>query len=85
MVKRLTNLTGIEIYTEDGCRVGELEDIVIDPENGKILGILIPKPSKKFLKRTNLDTETKIMLPYAAIKSIGDIVLVKNVVLGVKS
>ncbi len=85
MVRRLTKLTGLNVFTEDGFRVGSMKDVLLDPDNGKVLGILIPKPSERFLKKVGLDPTSKVILPYDAIKSVGDIVLIKNVVLGVKS
>jgi len=85
MVKRLTNLSGLNVFTEDGFRVGSMEDVVLDPDNGKILGVLVPDPSERFLKKVGIDSKSKVIIPYDAIKSVGDVVLIKNVVLGVKS
>jgi len=85
MVRRLTKLTGLNVFTEDGFCVGSMEDVLLDPDNGKVLGVLIPKPSERFLKKVGLDPNAKVIVPYDAIKSVGDIVLIKNVVLGVKS
>lgn len=84
MVSRLTEISGLDVYTEDGKRVGVLEDVSIDPENGKILGLAVTRVSEEFLEKVGVSEGRGVLVPYAGIKSIGNIVLMKNLPYTVK-
>jgi sporulation protein YlmC with PRC-barrel domain len=84
MVSRLTDMSGLDVFTEDGKHVGVLEDVSIDPETGKVLGVVLNKVDEEFLKEMNIEGRRGVIVPFAGIKSIGDIVLMKNVVYSVK-
>jgi len=84
MVSRLTDMSGLDVFTEEGKHVGVLEDVSIDPETGKVLGVVLNKVDEEFLKEMNIESRRGVIVPFAGIKSIGDIVLMKNVVYSVK-
>ncbi|MEE9611631.1 MAG: PRC-barrel domain-containing protein [Desulfatiglandales bacterium] len=81
MVSRLNEITGMDVFTEDGKRIGTLQDTSIDPETGKVLGIVLNRVDDEFTKRAGIDKIGKgLVVPYVAVKSVGDIVIVKNIV-----
>jgi sporulation protein YlmC with PRC-barrel domain len=80
LVSRLSEITGKEVFTEDGAHVGTVEDVVIDPETGKVLGILVSNVEESFWKRVGVDKAKGVNVPYMAVKAVGDIVILKNIV-----
>lgn len=84
MVSRLSDISGLDVFTEDGRHVGVLEDVSIDPETGKVLGVVLSKVDEEFLKEMNVESRRGVIVPFTGIKSIGDIVLMKRLSYGVK-
>ncbi len=85
MVVRLSEVSGLEVFTEGGKHVGVVEDFSIDPETGKVLGVVLSKVEDEFLRRMGVEGSGKgVIIPYEAIKSVGDIVLMKSITYGVQ-
>lgn len=81
MVSRLNEIMGLDVFTEDGKRIGTFQDVTIDPETGKILGVVLKRINGEFAKSTGIENIGKgVIVPYVAVKSVGDIVLLKNLV-----
>lgn len=62
------------VNTADGCRLGFVEDLVLDLKDGKIIALIVPGPCKVLgiFGRTE-----NIVIPWQCIKRIGsDIILV---------
>lgn len=79
MVSRLNDIIGIDVFAEDGMHVGTLEDVSIDPETGKVLGIVLNNVKEGFMKIVGIEATKGIVVPYGAVRSVGDIVLMKTV------
>lgn len=84
MVSRLTEISGLDAFTENGKHVGILEDVSIDPETGKVLGVALTRVEEEFLEKMEIKGSRRIIVPYGGIKSIGDIVLMRNISYTVK-
>lgn len=84
MVSRLNDMSGLDVFTEDGKHVGVMEDVSIDPETGKVLGVVLNKVDEEFLRELSIEGKRGVIVPFGGIKSIGDIVLMKNVIYSVK-
>jgi len=80
LVSRLSEITGKEVFTEDGAHVGSVDDVVIDPETGKVTGILVGNVEESFWKRLGTEKSRGVNVPYRAVKSVGDIVILRNIV-----
>ncbi len=81
MVSRLNDIAGLDVFTEEGKRIGTFQDVSIDPETGKVLGALVNKIDPDFAKRAGIENIGKgLVVPYAGVKSVGDIIIVKNIV-----
>ncbi len=77
---RFQQLVGMEVYTEEGNKVGTVRDVTFDPETGDLKrlivvvteespGGLIPIPGVEEKRVENLNA--------AAVKAVGDIVIVE--------
>ena len=60
------------INVADGKRLGRIEDVVFDKEEGKVLGVVLPGKRHAFKKRED------VFIPIEELKRIGeDVILVK--------
>ncbi len=75
MVCRFSELRCKEVInTEDGCRLGFVEDLELDTRDGRILALIVPGPGKVLGMFGKTDN---IVIPWPCIKRIGeDIILV---------
>lgn len=84
MVSRLTEISGLDVFTEDGKRVGVVEDVSVDPDSGKVLSLAVGRVAEEFMEKIGAGEGRGVLVPYAGIKSIGSIVLMKNLPYTVK-
>lgn len=79
MVSRLSEMNGLDVFTEEGRHIGGLEDVSIDPETGKVLGMIISKLDPKFSKQVGAEGKKGVVVPYSSVKSVADIVLMRPI------
>ncbi|MFQ6136036.1 MAG: PRC-barrel domain-containing protein [Candidatus Hydrothermarchaeales archaeon] len=79
MVARLTEVYGKDVYTVGGMRVGSLEDISIEPESGRLGGLIISDIDRVFWSKISVEGRKGVVIPYSGVKAVGDIVLIGNV------
>jgi sporulation protein YlmC with PRC-barrel domain len=75
MENQITDLFGLQIYTDKGMFVGEVEDVVIDVDNKKIEGIIVGKVNDQLFELKNYKG---LKIPYRIISAIDDIVLIRH-------
>jgi len=66
------------INLHDGARLGCICDLEIDPENGRILSIVVPGPPRFF---GMFKSDEELVIPFQKINKIGDDVLLVDVFL----
>lgn len=75
MIGEISTLFGLKVYTDEGRFVGVVSDVVIDLERRQIRGLAMSE-----FNRALIDSKAPgIILPYRLVKSVGDIVIVKDV------
>lgn len=79
MVSRLNEMSGLDVFTEEGGHIGVLDDVSVDPETGKILGMVVSKLDPKFSEQVGAEGKKGVVVPYSAVKSVGDIVLLRAI------
>ncbi|RLI98783.1 MAG: hypothetical protein DRP00_01155 [Candidatus Aenigmatarchaeota archaeon] len=67
------------ISEETGRKFGVVANIDFITESGELLNLVIEQPTKH-LKEFNLKTDSKgrILIPFSAVKSIGDFIIVSE-------
>ncbi|MDO8873548.1 MAG: PRC-barrel domain-containing protein [Methanoregula sp.] len=75
MESQITDLFGLQIYTDKGMFVGEVEDVVIDVDNKKMEGIVVGKVNDQLFELKNFKG---LKIPYRIISAIDDIVLIRH-------
>ena len=76
---RVHDIIGKTIVGETGRKLGVVANIDFIVESGELLNIVVEQPSK-YLKEFNLKTDEKgrYLIPFSAVKSIGDFVIVSE-------
>ena len=75
MESQITELFGLQIYTDKGMFVGEVDDVVIDVDNKKIESIVVGKDNDQLFELKNYKG---LKIPYRIISAIDDIVLIRH-------
>ncbi len=67
------------VSEETGRKFGVVANIDFITESGELLNLVIEQPSK-YLKEFNLKTDEKgrVLIPFSAVKSVGDFVIVSE-------
>lgn len=79
----ITSLVGREVYTNNGVFIGEVEDLQLDIETNAVTGLALNRLNGDLFDEYVGDARG-LMLPYRWVKSVGDIVLVNDIVERVK-
>ena len=69
----VTNLIGLEIYTDKGYKLGVVDDVMIDTESQSIYGL--------YVERTNeglVEDGVAVLVPYRWVRAVGDVILLKR-------
>ncbi len=74
---RYTELRNKPVYDESGKFIGNVVDFVIFRDTGDIFGIVVENISKEIVEKLGLKKKG-IIIPYKAVKSIKDIVIIKE-------
>jgi sporulation protein YlmC with PRC-barrel domain len=75
MYAELTSLFGLNVYTDKGRYVGNVNDVVIEAADRKVTGLALTK-----INREMFDVNREgLILPYRWVLAIGDVVIVKQV------
>lgn len=75
MISEISTLFGLRVYTDEGRYVGKVEDVVIDLNGRYVKGLALGDYNKVLID----SRAPGVIIPYRLVKSVGDIVLVKDV------
>ncbi|MBN2251185.1 MAG: PRC-barrel domain-containing protein [Candidatus Altiarchaeota archaeon] len=79
MSKKVSELYGLDIYSTDGTRIGRVEDVLLNLDEGVVMSLYL-----QMLNAAKLDSGelkriiTEEGISYEGITSVGDIVLTKE-------
>ena len=77
MTMKLSELYGMDVFTDSGKFLGTAQDFIVDLESGAIVRILLePLPSSK--EQAKIVLREKSIL-YKNVKSVEDVIVVKSV------
>jgi sporulation protein YlmC with PRC-barrel domain len=77
--QEITNLVGREVYSNNGVFVGEVEDIQLDLDRESVIGLALTELNYN-LFHDRAAGSRGVILPYRWVRSVGDIVLVNDIV-----
>lgn len=77
--QEITSLVGREVYTNNGVYVGEIEDVRLDIHDQIVTGLAVSEINHELFEGV-LEGARGVMLPYRWVMSVGDVVLVNDLV-----
>lgn len=69
----VTNLIGLEIFSDKGYRLGNVNDIIVDVDSQTIYGL--------YVDRTNdglVEDGVSVLVPYRWVRAVGDVIILKR-------
>ncbi len=75
----ITSLIGREVYSNNGVFVGEVEDVRLDLERQEVTGLALGELNDD-LFAARVGPGQGVMIPYRWVQSVGDVVLINDVV-----
>ncbi|TLZ51615.1 MAG: photosystem reaction center subunit H [Methanobacteriota archaeon] len=72
LLEEISELIGLQVYTNGGVFLGNVNNVVVDVENGQVDGL--------FVQETNpllVEGSRAVSVPYRWIQSVGDIVVLR--------
>lgn len=77
--QEITSLVGREVYSNNGVYVGEVEDLRLDIDDEVVTGLAVSEINRELFE--GIATGARgVMLPYRWVMSVGDVVLVNDLV-----
>lgn len=77
--QEITSLVGREVYSNNGVYVGEVEDLRLDIDGEIVTGLAVSEINRELFD--GIATGARgVMLPYRWVVSVGDVVLVNDLV-----
>lgn len=77
--QEITTLVGREVYTNSGLYVGEVEDVRLNFDAEGVTGLAL-REANRDLFSDQLGNHRGVMIPYRWVQSVGDVVLVSDVI-----
>jgi len=72
MLTEISDLIGMEIYTDKAIALGNVDDLIIETENQKIEGLFINNPNPLLVEHSR-----PVSVPFRWINSVGDVIVLK--------
>jgi sporulation protein YlmC with PRC-barrel domain len=77
--QEITSLVGREVYSNNGVFVGEIEDLQLDMDREQITGLALGEVNRDLFE-SRIGGSKGVIIPYRWVRSVGDIVLVNDIV-----
>jgi len=72
------------VISDRGLQLGRLSDLLFDETNGKVMFLLVRPLTKDMLKGVPQDPSGNAMIPFSAVMSIRDFIVVNEKVLAIQ-
>ncbi len=80
----ISKLRAIGVISDRGMQVGRLHDIMFDEKDGKIQSLVVRPISKDALGNVPRDSSGNALIPFSAVMSIRDFIVVNERVLAIQ-
>lgn len=72
MLTEISELMGMEVYTDKGIALGNVDDLIVETDNQKIDGLFIGNPNPLLVEQSR-----PVSIPFRWIGNVGDIIILK--------
>jgi sporulation protein YlmC with PRC-barrel domain len=69
----LTNLIGLEIFSDRGYRLGNVHDVMVDVDSQTIYGLYVEKTNDGLV-----EDGVPVLVPYRWVRAVGDVIILKR-------
>jgi len=73
MLEEITSLTGLEMFTPWGVKVGAVSDVELDPEDSLLSGLLVEETNPNLV-----EMGAPLLVPFRWVQAIGDVIILKH-------
>ena len=73
---QISELFGMNVYSDKAVFLGKVEDVVLDVTNKKISGLALTNVNKDVIDTKNYQG---VIIPYRIVKEVGDIIIVRRI------
>ena len=77
-IKDFSEMIDKDVFTERGVYCGKVSDIELDLEKFKVRAVVVDAVKGSFLT-TIVGSKRGVVIPYAMLQSVGDIVIIKSI------
>lgn len=77
--QEITSLVGREVYSNNGVFVGEIEDVRLNLDQEAVTGLALGEINAELFSG-HIEPGKGVLVPYRWVRSVGDVVLVNDVV-----
>jgi len=72
LLEEVSELIGLQVYTNSGVFLGNINNLVVDVENGQVEGVFVGETNPLLVEGSKA-----VSVPYRWVQSVGDIVILK--------
>ena len=72
MLEEVSELIGLQVYTNNGVFLGNINNLVVDVENGLVEGVFVGETNPLLVEGSKA-----VSIPYRWVQSVGDVVLLR--------
>jgi len=72
MLTEISDLIGMEVYTDKAIALGNVDDLIIETDSQKIEGLFMNNPNPLLVEHSK-----PVSVPYRWISSVGDVIVLK--------
>ena len=72
MLTEISDLIGMEVYTDKAIALGNVDDLIIETDSQKIEGLFVSNPNPLLVEHSR-----PVSVPYRWISSVGDVIVLK--------
>ncbi len=69
----VTNLIGLDVYSDKGYRLGSVDDVMMDVDTQTIYGLYIERTESGLV-----EDGVPVLVPYRWVRAVGDVILLKR-------
>ncbi|MGC8546774.1 MAG: PRC-barrel domain-containing protein [Thermoplasmata archaeon] len=69
----VTNLIGLDVYSDKGYRLGSVDDVMMDVDTQTIYGLYIERTEGGLV-----EDGVPVLVPYRWVRAVGDVILLKR-------
>lgn len=73
MLREISDLIGLRVYTPGGAFLGSVSNLVLDVERGKLDGLFLAETSPALV-----EAGRAVNVPYRWVQSVGDVIILRT-------